>query len=150
MKEVLTSMSHVRRFRGNFRSSSGLLKQDKHAEAIVHLFAGPPCGRCVLVDVDSLLLVIGQELPPIRKRLCVIGGHALEGFSIGLQKAQRAIIELLDLNLALMHLAVMETAKLYEVGELRFPSICPMMDMMTVHIPRVRTAGKPAAAITRI
>ena len=54
--------------------------------------------------------MIGQELPPIRKRLCVIGGHALEGFSIGLQKAQRSVVELLDLNFALVNLAMMEAA----------------------------------------
>jgi hypothetical protein len=51
-------------------------------------------------------------LPPVGKRSCMVRGHAVEGFTVGLQKAQRPIVEPLNLHLALVHLPVMEAAEL--------------------------------------
>jgi len=79
--------------------------------------------------------------------LRVIWGYAVEGFAIGLQKAQRSVVELLDLNFALVNLAMMEAAELDKIRQLRFPAVGPVMYMVAVHVSRVRTAGKSAAAI---
>ena len=58
---VLTSV----RFRGNARSSLGVLQEDIDRKSVIHRLATPACDGRVLVDVDALLPVILWQLPPV-------------------------------------------------------------------------------------
>jgi hypothetical protein len=125
------------RFRGNVAAAPRLLKEHLDPQSVVH-FLPCPTGYCRLpVDAHSLLLVIRKQLPPVGADGREIGSCIFEGPAIRSEKSQRAIVESLNHNFALMYLSVMKTAELYQVGELSLASVRPMVDMMRVNVARV-------------
>lgn len=96
------------RFCGNALSSLGVLQEDLDRKAVVHRLTTPTRGGGVLVNVDTLLLVVLRQLPPVGQGAGVIGSDAVERLSVRSDKAQRAVIEDLYYHSALMHLPVME------------------------------------------
>jgi hypothetical protein len=77
----------------------------------------------------------------------VTGRDAVEALAVRFEKAQCAIVQDLYHYLPLMDLAVMEAAELHKVRELGLASLCPVVNVVCVHIARVRAARKSAAAI---
>ena len=101
------------RFRGNARSSLGVLQEDIDRKAVIHSLATPACDGRVLVNVDALLPVVLWQLPPVGQRAGGIGGDALERLPIRSDKAQCAVIEDLYYDSALMDLPVMEPCQTF-------------------------------------
>ena len=100
---------------------------------MVHLLPTPTRGGRVLIDADTLLVVDCGQLPPIGERSRVLRSDAVERQAVGSEKAQRAVIEALDHDSALVHLSVMKAAELHKVRKLRFPTLSPMVDVMPIH-----------------
>jgi hypothetical protein len=90
-----------------------VLQQDLDRKAVVHRLATPTRGGGVLVDADTLLLVMLRQLPPVGQGARVIGGHAIEGLAVRSDKAQCAVIEDLYYDSALMDLPVMEPCQTF-------------------------------------
>jgi hypothetical protein len=134
-------------FRGNALASLGVLQEDFDPKPVIHLLATPACDGRVLVDVDALLPVVLWQLPPVGQRACVIGGDALERLPVRSDKAECAVIENLHDDPALMHLAMVVAAELDEIGDLGFSSFRPVVDVMGIHVARVRATRESAAAI---
>jgi hypothetical protein len=102
----------------------------------------------VLIDVDPLPVVIFRKFTPAREGTRVVRDNTIEGPPIGSYKAQRPIVQGLHDHSPLMHLTVVKTAELNQVGELGFPSFDPVLDVMRVHVARVRAPWKTATAVT--
>ena len=84
--------------------------------------------------MDTLLVVFSRQLPPIGQGAAVVGRDAFERFAVRSNKAQGAVVKDLDDYIALMDLAVVEAAQLHQVRQLCFSTLCPMVDVMSVHI----------------
>lgn len=73
-----------------------------------------------------------------------------QGRTVGFDESPRAVVEALDHDAALVHLAMMEAAQRDEVRELRFATVGPVTDVMAVDITCVRAAREQAATVARI
>jgi hypothetical protein len=105
----------------------------------------------VAIDVQVLLFVCRDQLMPITQGLCVVRECAVEGLAIWCDEANRAVVEHEDDDITFVHLPVMETAEANQVRKLCLAAVGPVLNVMSVKVPRVRTAWEATATtISRI
>ena len=120
-----------------FRARRACCSRDLNRKAVVHAFAPPECHRRVRIDVNPFLSMSGVQLAPIRQRPSLLRSHTVEGLPVRLQKAQRAIVENLNLNPAFVHLPMVEATEQRQVRQLRLASFRPVPHVMGIDVPRV-------------
>jgi hypothetical protein len=81
------------------------------------------------IDVQILLLMRSDQLVPITEWLCVLRQCAVEGFPVGCDETNCAVVEYEDDDIAFVHLSVMETAETDEVRELGLAAVCPVQSI---------------------
>ena len=99
------------------------------------------------IDVEILLFVRCDQLVPIAERLRVVWRCAVEGVAVRRHEADSTVVEPLNHHVSFVHLPVMESAEADEVRKLSLAAVCPMLDVVSVEITRVRAAGKATAAV---
>lgn len=140
----------IRRCRGNAGCTSFPEQKTIEGSLVVHCFSRPSRGRRARVDRDTPPLVVGDNLAPIRQRQAVLQSDTLEAFAVRLTKAQRTVVQHVNGDTALVHLPVVEPAETDQVGGLRLATVCPMMDVVCVHVARVWTSREAASAVAGV
>jgi hypothetical protein len=77
---------------------------------IVHGLAGPACAGGALIDVYAALLVRRGQLGPM-ERMHVIRRDAVEALTVWMREPDRAVVEHMDHDSALVDNAVVESAE---------------------------------------
>ena len=96
-----------------------------------------------------MLIMMSRQFAPIAHRVAVAGCDAIEALAGRAQETDCAVVEYMDLHLAFVNGAVMEAAQGYEIGELRFAAVRPMVNVMCVGVSSVAAAREAAALIAR-
>jgi hypothetical protein len=83
-------------------------------------------------------------------RLHVPRRHVVDRFTIRLHEAQRAIIQHLNADTALVDAAMMKPAEQRKITRLRLAAIRPMLHMVGIEPLCVCTTGKTAPFVARV
>lgn len=126
------------------------LQQRCDRKIVIHAVPAPERDCGVVVDMQLLHTVSGDELAPIWlfSRFLGVGIRTVEAPSVTADEPNRSVIECLNNDIALVDLPVVEAAERDEIRGLRFAPPCPVSDMMGIDIALVGAAGESATSIT--
>ena len=117
-----------------------------NGEAVIVRLAIPSSHRGVAIDLQIVLFVRGDQRMPFAHWLGEVGKGAVERSAVGCDEADGAVVECLDHDVSFMHLTMVEFAQGQKVREFSLAAVRPVLDVVAVEIPSVRTAREAAAA----
>lgn len=119
------------------------------AHSVIHRIAVPACDGRAGVDRDASFFVLPWKFVPVIDRLAVARRDAVEALTVWFQEANRAVVQYMYLDFALVHRTVVEPAERHEIRQLRLAAVSPVMNVMCIDVARIAAAWKAATFVTR-